>query len=489
MQLSQRELLLRFKNRPTTQINLDYEGLLQRIFGPGFDGVSRGPTKTQRKYLESPQADKAFKGMAGVAKTSAGCASMLLRAMFQPNFKGFIGRHDYNDLVNTTAVRFFEMVNRVNPELIIDRDKTPPMTVYINQPGGIGIATINFIGLKDYPGSWDWHRGFIDEADECERSIVETIKTRCRSLTTPEYTDDYGVDMAFNPPDKNHWIYQACTGLDENDRKVADPTFVLFEPEYGENDVNLPPDYTTKRFKGLTHDELERLKFGNWGSSFKGEGVFKDHFHTQSHVVDHIPYDPIFPIVVFLDFGFRSPYACYNFLDHEHRLNTIGELPGKDTEVREYIRQVKADLNTKFPHRPGTLYIGDPAAKQKKDTGSTLQVLDSEGINLMYMEGMSIEEGLRRIRYLLQQAPKGIMQIRISRKGCPRLIRMFQGGYHKHKTTNLPVKDGVYDHPADAFRYGITNLFDAEGTSYGLPTWETKATWGASSVIPSSLAP
>lgn len=489
MQLSVREQLLRAKHRPTINLNVDYEGLLRLIFGPGFDGVTRGPTPTQRKFIESPAEDKAFKGMAGVAKTSAGCASMLLRALFQPNFQGFIARHDYNDVIGTTAKRFFEMVNRVNPELIIDRDKTAPMKVWINQPNNIGIAQIDFIGLKDYPGSYDWHRGFIDEADECERSLVETIKTRTRSLCPPEYIDDFGVDMAFNPPDKDHWIYTACTGLNENDQKVQEPTFTLFEPIYGENDANLPPDYTTKRFRGLTADELERLKYGNWGSAFKGEGVYKEHFHTQTHVKDDLEVIPYAPIIVFMDFGFNHPAAGFFQLDNEMRLRGLKELNGSKEEAKEFATKVKGFLNVNFPHRPGTLYIGDPAAKQHKDTGSTLQVLNSMGIDLMYLEGMSIEEGIRRARYIMQQAPKGIPQLLISRKGMPRLVRALQGGYHLHKTTKKPVKDGVFDHCADYFRYGVTNLFDADGRPFGLPDWRTQEVWQGSHSIPGSLAP
>lgn len=490
MQLSVREQLLRAKHRPTINLNVDYEGLLRLIFGPGFDGVSRGPTPTQRRFIESQEPDKAFKGMAGVAKTSAGCARILLSALFQPNFQGFIARHDYNDVIGTTAKRFFEMVDRVNPELIIDRDKTAPMKVWINQPNNIGIAQIDFIGLKDYPGSYDWHRGFIDEASECERSLVETIKTRCRAFTTPEYVDDYGVDIAFNPPDKEHWIYTACTGMDAQDRKVQEPTFVLFEPIYGENDVNLPPGYTEKRFKGLDEDELASLKYGEWGSAGKGEPVLKNHFRTETHVRDDLEVIPEQPIIVFLDFGFRKPFAVYNQLDDMFRLRTIGEhARAKDMEARDFIQQVIMDLNIKYPQRPGTLYIGDPAAKQKKDTGSTLQVLNDAGVDLMYLEGMTIEEGLRRIRYILQQAPGGIPQWLLSKRGAPKTIYALRKGYYKHPTTNKPVKDGVHDHPVDACRYGITNLFDADGRPFGLPEWKANETYPSNASIPSSLAP
>lgn len=462
MNLSTRELLIRAKARGEVRIELDYEKLLQRMLGGP-------PVRTQRKYIESRARNKAYKGMAGVAKTSTGVASMLLRALFQPNFKGAVGRYDYNKLLGTTAKRMEEMVNRLNPDLIIDRDKTPPMKWYIQQPGGIGIAEIDFIGLKEYPGSYEWHRVFVDEADECDRATIEGLKTRLRAPCDPLYEHDYGVDIAFNPPDEVHWIYEACTGLNRKGDKVQEPSFELFEPVVGENDKNLPKDYFETNFAGLPQDMIDRLKFGKWGASFPGEAVFKDSFYTHIHVRDVLHFNPHAPVILWLDFGFRHPSCHWVQLDEHNRVRILREKLGENLEVRDFIRDVKAETNLHFPQAQGTLYIGDPAAKQKKDTGSTLQVLGEEGVELMFLEGMSIEEGLRRVRYVLGDMAKGEPRLLVSRRGCPLTIRMFQGGYYKHPTTGKPVKDGFYDHLADDIRYGITNLFEADGRPSALP--------------------
>lgn len=462
MNLSNRELLIRAKARGEVRIELDYESLLTKMLGGP-------PVPTQRRYIESRAKNKAYKGMAGVAKTSTGVCSMILRALFQPNFKGAIGRFDYNKLLGTTYKRAEEMINRLNPDLIIDRDKTPPAKWYIQQPGGIGIAEIDFIGLKEYPGSYEWHRVFVDEADECDLSIVEGLKTRLRAPTTPEYEDDYGVDIAFNPPDKVHWIYTACTGKDAKDKVIAEPTFTLFEPIVGENDKNLPKDYFETNFKGLPPDMVARLKFGNWGASFLGEAVFKDSFYTALHVREHIPFNEHEPMFIWMDFGFGHPSAHWVQMDEDYCLKILYEDMETNMEALPFIKKVKMTTNTQFPRAQGILYMGDPAAKQKKDTGSTLQVLESEGINLMYLDGMSIEEGLRRIRYILSEVVKGKPRLTVSRRGCPLTVRMFQGGYYKHKTTGKPVKDGFYDHMADDIRYGVTNMFDADGRPSALP--------------------
>lgn len=470
MQLSNRELLIRAKARGEVRLPVNYEALLRKMLGPGRDGVERGPVPTQRKFIESKARNKAFKGMAGVAKTTSLCASMLLRALTQPNFQGAIGRLDYNKLMGTTAKSFEMMVNRVNPDLIIDRDKTPPMKLYLQQPGGIGIAQIDFIGLKEYPGSYEWHRVAVDEADECELSVIEGLKTRLRAPCAPEYQNDYGVDMVFNPPDEIHWIYSACTGKDAQGRIVQEPTFTLFEPAFGENDQNLPANYSEENFKGLPQDMLMRLKFGQWGASFPGEGVFKGSFSTNVHVRSKLGYLDRYPLLRFWDFGFRHPSCLWFQIDHMGRLRGLWEILGENLEARAFARHCKAVTNTKFPQAQHIVDFGDPAAKQKKDTGSTLEVLNEEGIELVFMDGMTIEEGLRRIRFLLEQLVQGEPQILLSKEGMPLTIRMFQGGYYKHKTTGRPVKDGFYDHIADALRYGVTNLFDANGRSIGLPS-------------------
>jgi hypothetical protein len=469
MQLSTRELLIRAKARQAPRIPVDYEALLRAMFGPSRDGVARGPVPTQRKFIESKARNKAFKGMAGVAKTTSLCASMFLRALFQPNFQGAIGRLDYNKLMGTTYKAFEAMVNRVNPDLIIDRDKTPPMKLYIQQPGGIGIAQIDFIGLKEYPGSYEWHRVGVDEADECDMTVIEGLKTRLRAPCPPEYQNDYGVDMVFNPPDEVHWIYQACTGKNAQGKQVQEPTFTLFEPQYGENDGNLPANYSEENFRGLPQDMLMRLKYGQWGASFPGEGVFRGSFNTSVHIRPDLRYEDSQPLLRFWDFGFGHPACIWAQMDEHMRLRVLREVLGENIEAKAFVEHCKAVTTLHFPQAGACLDFGDPAAKQKKDTGSTLEVLAGQGVELIYMDGMSIEEGLRRTRFLLEQLWAGEPALTISKKGAPLTCRMFQGGYYKHKTTGRPVKDGFYDHLADALRYGVTNLYDPLGRPMALP--------------------
>ena len=439
--------------------SLDLDGFLTRI-------LSKPPRVTQRKFLYSPAKFKAYKGMAGCAKTSTICASMIARCFLQPNFRGAIGRHDYNKLMGTTAQRVEEMLSRVSPTCIVGRDKTPPMKLKIQAFDG-SISELDFIGLKEYPGSYEWHRIAVDEADEVESRVMTLLPSRLRAPITPNVPPDYGMDVAFNPPDETHDLYTACTGLNSEGRKIADPFYELFEPQEGENDENLPPNYYEDNFRGMPEDMLDRLKRGKWGVNFQGDPVYPQ-FSSRLHLVDNIPFEDQYPIFRFWDFGFRRPACIFVQMDDEYRLRVIAEILGKDEEARPFIERVKAFTNRNFPNCCGYLDFGDPAARQKKDTGSTLAVLEEAGIYLIFIIS-TIEEGLRRTRYLLERIIKQIPAITISRKNAPLTARMFMGGY-RIGPNGRPLKDGFYDHLADAFRYGIINLFSEHGRPLATPT-------------------
>lgn len=446
--------------QPKTQtVQLDYGGLLTRILG-------KRPRVTQGKFINSPARFKAYKGMAGAAKTSTIVACQVLRAFLQPGFKGFIARHNYNDLLGTAAQRAEEMILRVSPTAIVQRDKTPPMRWWIQAFDG-SVNELMFIGLKDYPGGYEWHHGCVDEADETDKRTIQGLRSRLRAPSPEGVNPNYGLDLAFNPPDETHWLYEACTGLTHDGKRAMDGKWLeLFEPSEGENDENLPVNYYVDNFQGMPQDMLDRLKHGKWGANFEGDPVYPQ-YSTRLHLVDNIPFDPSLPVFRFWDFGFRRPACIFTQMDDEYRLKVIAEILGQDEEALPFIRKVKAFSNRNFPNAPGWLDFGDPAAAQKKDTGSTLAILDSEGINLIYMVS-SIEEGLRRTRFLLEQIIKGTPAITVSRKNCPLTSRMLQGGY-RIGPNGRPLKDGFYDHLADALRYGIVNLFSEVGRPLALP--------------------
>ena len=472
---SLREQIQEARNPVQTTAQLDYDGLLARILG-------KKPRPTQGKFINSPARNKAYKGMAGCAKTSTIVGSMILRALLQPGFRGAIGRFDYNKLLGTSALRAEEMLNRVSSKCIIGRDKTPPMKWWIQARDG-SVSELSFIGLKEYPGSYEWHRVAVDEADECDKNTIHGLRSRLRAPSPPGVEPNYGLDLAFNPPDETHWLFEACTGLTyERKKAVGGKWLELFEPVEGENDENLPPGYYVENFAGMPEDMLDRLKRGKWGASFPGDPVYPQ-FTASLHVVETIAFDDALPLFRFWDFGFRRPACIFVQMDDNYRLNVLAEILGKDEEALPFIQKVKAFTNRNFHAAPGFLDFGDPAAAQKKDTGSTLAILGSEGIELIFLF-TSIEEGIRKTRFLLERIIRGTPALQISRANCPLTIRMFQGGYYLGRN-GKPMKDGFYDHLADAFRYGVMNLFTEQGRPQALPDFNAMNVLGHA--IPESI--
>ncbi len=442
--------------KQTTQ-QLTYDGLLERVLG--------GPPRpTQRAFINSNARNKAYKGMAGVAKTSTIVGSMVMRAFLQPGFKGAIGRYNYNDLLGTSMGRCQEMLDRVSHTCIVGRDKTPPAKWMIQAFDG-SISTIDFIGLKDYPGGYEWHRIAVDEADECDERTIQGLRSRLRAPSPPGTQPNYGLDLAFNPPDEIHWLFEACTGK-THDGKKGEKWLELFEPTVGENDVNLPANYFTENFAGMPDDMLQRLKYGKWGANFTGDPVYPQ-FSSRLHWVDYIPVNTDYPMFRFWDFGFRRPACIFVQMDDDYRIKVVAEILGENEEAKPFIERVKAFCNRNFQNVQGYLDFGDPAAVQKKDTGSTLARLEEAGINLIFIKS-TIEEGILRVRYLLERIVKGEPALSISRKNAPLTGRMLQGGY-RIGPNGKPLKDGFYDHLADAFRYGIINLFTEQGRPNALP--------------------
>ena len=447
MRKSNRERLQEAKRQATPQVVLDgLDDLLKLLVGGELN-------PTQKAFIYDPTRLKAYKGPAGCAKTSTICAAGLARALLQPGSKGLVARYDYNDLMDTTALRLEEMLSRLPKGTLIDRDKSPPMKWFIQPIDPLGeISQITFMGLKEGLGSYEFNWAILDEADEMEEKRVHEVNTRLRNRG-----GDYTVMLAFNPPDKHHWIYTACTGRDFQDRKVAESWLKLFEPAPRENVRNLPDGYYDMLAKSLPEDMKQRLIQGEWGSTFEGQPVFREFkigFHVKDGLAAQWTLDA--PLYRFWDFGYRRPACLWAQVDWEGRLLVYREFLGENLEATLFARKVKALTAEHFPGHRRIVDYGDPAVTQKKDTGQTLGELAKEGITILFKR-TEIEEGLRVIRRDLERVISGEPAIQFDRS-CGILIGAMRGGYRLDDEGKKPVKDGYYDHVADAFRYGCVNL-------------------------------
>lgn len=440
----------------------DLEGLLKLMVAGDKPAEERRLNPTQRQFIYSPVRNKAYMGPAGCAKTTTGVAAIVLRAIMQPGTKYMIARHDYNDLKGTTLERFEEVINRLPPGMVIDRDKSPPAKYVINsipqkvvKPDGTVTtddrpSTIQFFGAKAGWGSYDWNAAHIDEADECEEKRIDELQGRLR---TPG--GGYSVMLTFNPPDKTHWLYTKCTGLDFEGKKIREPSFTLFTPNPNENEHNLPPGYYQEMRASMPEDMAARLIDNQWGQVFPGDPVYRQ-FSRAMHAVDNFEYVPGATLFRFWDFGYQRPGCLWCMIDNEGRLWVMYELLGKQQEVGAFGRQVNM-LTEKWCKGVERIEdYGDPAVKQKKDTGQSLATIKREaGITIRFKHtpfDLSLNEVRKRFEILIEKKPA----IQIARR-CKMLIGGLAGGYHLKDDGVTPRKDGTYDHLCDCLRYGIWN--------------------------------
>lgn len=474
MRKSAYEKLIEARRKKQTEEAVTYEDIRLLLLDGDRPKDQRQANPTQRAFMDDPTRVKGYMGVVGCAKTSTGCAGAWLRALFQPGSQGLIARANYNDLMDTTAKRMTEMLNRLPKGVLLDRDKSPPMKWYVESiptmsPEGDILcddpSQFTFMGLTDGLGSYEFDHIFIDELTEVERARFHEADSRLRNIprSWPEGVEAYSLSGAFNPPSKDHWLYTVCTGRDYQDRLIEKPTMKLYQPQPNENIRNLPKGYYEELRKTMPKDMARRLIEGQWGSTYKGKPVYPQFSH-EIHVRDDVyrRYDPYSTLFRMWDFGFRHPVCIFGQLDMEGRLLIMKEIIGKNQDIHEFAPYVNTMTNKWFPHVRDIIDYGDPAARQNKDTGSTLMALTKYNITLRY-KVTTIDEGLRTIRLWLERLINHEPAIQFDREGCPVLIAAMEGGYAYPEdlggtADHKPVKDGFYDHPADAFRYGCVNI-------------------------------
>jgi hypothetical protein len=187
------------------------------------------------------------------------------------------------------------------------------------------------------------------------------------------------------------------------------------------------------------------------------ENVVFDEFEPAVHI-QQIDYDSNLPLYRSLDFGFVNPFVCLWIQVDEHGIvRVIDEYIRSRATIDVHAEEIKN--RTPIDEERVAATFCDPAGKSVNDvTGtSTIRELRALGIATQYRRS-GIIEGIELIRRAIRSGD-GKSTLIISPK-CQRLIEAMQC-YHYPQTGNsageLPLKDGIYDHPIDALRYFFIN--------------------------------
>lgn len=188
------------------------------------------------------------------------------------------------------------------------------------------------------------------------------------------------------------------------------------------------------------------------------ENVVFDEFDLAVHVKE-VDYSPALPLYRSLDFGYVNPFVClWMQVDSEGTVRVIDEYVRSRATIDRHAEAVK--VRTPCCQERVAATFCDPAGAGVNDvTGtSVIRELRALGIPIRYRRS-GILEGIKLIRRAIRSGD-GQSRLIISPR-CVRLIEALRCYHYPEDAAGsgveLPLKDGVYDHPLDALRYFFVN--------------------------------
>jgi len=197
------------------------------------------------------------------------------------------------------------------------------------------------------------------------------------------------------------------------------------------------------------------------------DNIVFDEFDPALHVRP-IDYDPNLPLYRALDFGFVNPFVClWLQVDSAGVVRVIDEYVRSRATIDVHADEMKK--RTPCCEESVAATFCDPAGAGVNDvTGtSTVRELRAMEIQVRYRRS-GILEGIELIRRAIRSGD-GKSSLVISPR-CQRLIEALQCYHYPDSSianqaslgyarinNELPLKDGIYDHPIDALRYFFVN--------------------------------
>jgi len=187
------------------------------------------------------------------------------------------------------------------------------------------------------------------------------------------------------------------------------------------------------------------------------ENVVFNEFDPAIHV-QPVDYDPNIPLYRALDFGFVNPFVClWIQVDNVGVVRVIDEYVRSRATIDVHAEQIIS--RTPVSEEQVAATFCDPAGAGVNDVTGTSVVRELRAMGIMVrFKRSAILEGIELVRRAIRSGD-GQSALIIS-PNCQRLIEAMQC-YHYPQAGGtageLPLKDGLYDHPIDALRYFFVN--------------------------------
>lgn len=388
-------------------------------------------------------------------KTRGAIEDLIVSAFEFPGTGWLIGRKTLPSLKDSTWREFKESLN---PALIKDDNKSERVVTLINDSYILGrpldeMKKFESIKLAGF---------MLDEADEIDKPIYDTLKSRVRQIihvNGQKVQPRYRTFLVLNPCEEDHWIPQLFLHNKPHDHEI-------FFSSSMDNLENLPDDYVDQLKSIYTEDMQMRMIHGQFGKVHRGRPVFPQ--FGRGHFIQPIDPDPTLPIFRCFDFGYNRP-ACVHLQYKGGQLRVLGSILGKEQYLDDFLKDTVFPKEKQWFDIPRVIPQGwrgwrfeafcDPAGSQETDKGKTsVEILNEFGIYPTYRR-TRIEEGIKAIKHFMDTKTFDGDQGLVVHPRCTNLIEGLRGGYHRLDGEDDPHKDGRYDHEIDAFRYGAIHLF------------------------------
>ena len=145
-----------------------------------------------------------------------------------------------------------------------------------------------------------------------------------------------------------------------------------------------------------------------------------------------------------------------------HRVHFLKEVDGRNMTIQHFGEKLLVPVLRKYFPEADVEHHADPAGNQRRPEGTMTcaQTLAALGIRVI-TRAVEVETRIEVMQALVSDGA-----VEIDPEGCPVLLAALLGGYHRDDDGE-PVKDGEYDHSADAAGYVIWNLFGMENATAG----------------------
>lgn len=400
-------------------------------------------------------------------------------------------------LPSRKAVELFNEFHRLNPNA-----QKGQILQWLESVGNRYCSFVYFAGVPSAQYRASRFRGYecsmliFVEADQLEKEDLD-LGVACLRWKGSDpavcdsrgYIKDTCVILDTNPPSPRHWIAE----LEFEAIKSKDQDVKVWHIATRENKDNLPPRYVENLERQYRKNPAmyRRMLLGEYAEAFEGTPVLFA-FSESDHAYDELFFPKGAYLVRGWDFGTTqavtwSAYWADTWTDPktnqvfaDEYFWSLHEYFAMQSDVERQCRGVLEITDKVFPFWndrafcAGVLDFCDPAGAQKKDTGSSLHVLNSYGIYPGFAR-VRLQERIALYNRLLERKDRhGNFVYRIDKKGCPMLLTASLGGWRYPMSgepgfgSNEPLKGeagGHYDHVADGFSYsacGVLRIIKAE---------------------------